>query len=469
MKDREIEKDVGRPISLNSTYFEEFTSDGKAYYSLESLKDFNSMLMCESREGIIIIGPKGSCKTTFMQQFVQQDINAEFGIDSLKVIHIFEEFLSECKKEEDIAQNFLKLCQYYKNQAVIFFLKVNDANTLEYAIQIFSRYAKKIKEQYNITFFKLVIEYTVEDRKEREQFETLDVKSFWKYYIQLPYEFEKRVKIYELMAKELSSIYNVKINKQMTYFSSVVVMGCVDKDVNLKEFYNYLEYLFASARREKQKFISKSFVKKAFSKIFDVFERRGENQIRRTAYHESGHTMFTLINSNFRLFDMVTVIPGVGYNGVTRHSWTEESDKHIRDRHAVICEIARLIAGREAERLLIYPYNPNKGAFSDLKKAKELVDELIYEFGFSDSIGNNLVLKRDEPISDIMRRHIEIERNRIIDEATQMALEAVFKHKDFIEKLAQKLISNLYVTGEEARKMWKEHLKDLDEKGNNNS
>lgn len=194
VKDREIEKDVGRPISLNSTYFEEFTSDGKAYHSLESLKDFNSMLMCESREGIIIIGPKGSGKTTFMQQFVQQDINAELGIDSLKVIHILEEFLSECKKEEDIAQNFLKLCQYYENQAVIFFLKVNDANTLEYAIQIFSRYAKKIKEQYNITFFKIVIEYTVEDRKEREQFETLDVKSFWKYYIQLPYEFEKKGK-----------------------------------------------------------------------------------------------------------------------------------------------------------------------------------------------------------------------------------------------------------------------------------
>ena len=53
------------------------------------------------------------------------------------------------------------------------------------------------------------------------------------------------------------------------------------------------------------------------------------------------------------------------------------------------------------------------------------------------------------------------------EEATKIAMDEVFKHKDFIEKLATKVAENLFVTGDEARKMWVEHLKELEEKNNN--
>ena len=446
--------------------YEEFTSDGRKYIDLAPMYDFNIMLMCESRSGIILYGQKGCGKTTFMRRFVQQNLKDALGIDSVKVIYIFDEFLNGCNMEE-VGKKLVNVCSTYSNQAVILFFKAEDEATLLSTTKNFEKYANTIKKQCNNTLLKLVIEYTVEDEKEWDRINSIDVKGFWLCSVQIPYNYKKNVKVYELMARELSNIYNVKISKKVLQMAIVIILGCIKKKNNYQDFYGYLETLFASARREKRNRISKSLIKKTFHELFEKIEERGEKEILRIAYHESGHALMGLISSNYRTLDIVTVIPGMGYIGVTRFSKAEESKKFIYDRQAVIYEIAELAAGREAERLIIYPYTPNKGARNDLQCARELVDGLIFGDGISTAIGKNVVMKNDEPISDIMRRHIELERKSIIEEATKIAMDEVFKHKDFIEKLATKVAENLFVTGDEARKMWVEHLKELEEKNNN--
>ena len=465
MKNQDNGKKTSIPETPFNPSFEEFTSDGRTYYDFATLKYFNIKLMCESKSGIVLAGSKGIGKTTFMRRFVQQDLSKELGIESLKVLYIFDDVISKLKSDEYAVKALSKICQKYSNSGVIFFFKANNEDTLQVAINVFDKYAKRIKEQCGNTCVKLIVEYTlVEDKKERARFSELDLKSFWKYYLPSADEFDKRIKVYNLMAKELSCIYNVKISSSMTFLASTIVLGNVKKEDNLQEFYNYFETLFVQAKIEKKTRISKSFIKKAYKEKFQIIATRGEAEVRRTAFHESGHTTLMMLDSRFKKVDYVTIIPGLKYSGATMFSKKEDASKHLRDRQAVIHEIAECIAGREAERLVIYPFDPNKGAFSDLRDVKIRTDELIHEFGISSSIGNNIVIPKDEFISENMKAHIEAERRKIVDEATKVAFDAVFKHKAFIEKLAKRLLAELCVPGKEVYKMWKEHLKELDEK-----
>lgn len=463
MKDSQAEFNVKKFL----VPYEEFTDDGKTYYDISKLDIFNIMLMCQSKKGIVIIGPKGSGKTTVMRRFVKQNLNEALATDSVKIISVFEEFLSECKSDEEVIEKLFELCSSYANHAVILFFKANDDKTLKAAIRIFDKYSDKIQKECNNSYLKLVIEYNVEDYKEKDQFEKIDLKSFMPYYVEFPRGFKEKQKIYSIMANELSEIYSVKIKHKILLFAIVVIMGYVESGVNLKDFYDCFEMLFAYARKEKQKFITKKLIKKVFYESFDRLAKRSKEEIQRTAYHESGHALFSLINSDYWDLYIVTVIPGYDYNGVTRFNKTENHVNVLKNKQLVINNVAKLLAGREAERLVIYPYNPNKGAHKDLSHAQELVNELIYEYGISETLGNNYVIKKDEPLSETTRRHIEIEKAHILDEATKIAFDKVFKHKNFIEALANKLVSNLVVTGDEAREMWQEHLKEL-EKNNSN-
>ena len=461
---QKVEETASCSETIAIPQYKEFLPDGKKYYEFSQIDDFNIMLMCESKNGIVLLGPKGCGKTTFMKRFVQQDLSKALGINSVKVVQIFDEFVSEGKDEEALINKIVQVCSKYANDAIIMYFKANDENTLLSAIKLFDKYVNKIKEKCGISFFKLVIEYSFGDKKDLDRIKTLDIKSFCLYYAEAPYDLKKRLKIYALMAKELSNVYNVKISKKMTYYASIVILGCIKDRVNLHEFYNILEFPFAFARRKQSKRITKNIIAQTFPEMFGEMGERGKEQILRIAYHESGHATFVFINSNYRDLDVVAVVPGESYGGVTRHSNAKDARKYIRDRKAVIYEIAGTIAGREAERLIAYPYNPDKGARSDLEHARELADELIFEFGISSSIGNNCVLKKDEPISEKLRCHIERERQQIIEEATKIAFEAVFKHKAFIEKLANKLVTDFVVSGNDARKMWEQHLNELAEK-----
>ena len=225
---------------------------------------------------------------------------------------------------------------------------------------------------------------------------------------------------------------------------------------------HYLEILYVMARKEGKSTITKNIVKNAYSSSFDSVRNSSYEELLQLAFHECGHALFILLNKKEYKLNYVSLIPGLHYRGVT--TYTPCSKYTIENREYAIYLMAKSLAGREAENLYLKTSDPNAGATNDLRRADDIVSKLITKNGDSVTIGKNCIVQKDEYISDQTKRELEREKIQILKEATHKAYLQVKAHKEFIEKMAKKLVEKLLLTGKEIEKMWEQYCK---EKSNN--
>ena len=205
------------------------------------------------------------------------------------------------------------------------------------------------------------------------------------------------------------------------------------------------------AARSNKKEINDIDLKESIEKVMIGPQRKShilspkEKEI--TAYHEGGHA---LVGSALEFSDpvhKVSVISRGRAAGYTMKLPIE--DKHLHTKQSFLDEIAALLAGNAAERLIFNEITT--GASNDIKVATGMARRLVMTYGMSDLgpiaygeqhdmvfLGREISEQRN--YSEEVAKKIDDEVSKLISEAYDRATSVLTKYRSYLETIAQRLI-----------------------------
>lgn len=167
-----------------------------------------------------------------------------------------------------------------------------------------------------------------------------------------------------------------------------------------------------------------------------------------TAYHEGGHALVGSVLMFSDPVHKVSVISRGRALGYTMKLPVE--DKHTHTRQSFLDEIAALLAGYAAEKLV---YNElTTGASNDLKVATAMARRLVMSYGMSEEIGPVSLGEHHEMVflgreiseqknyGEDVARKIDEEVAKIMRMGFDRATEVLTKHRGILEIIASRLI-----------------------------
>lgn len=180
-----------------------------------------------------------------------------------------------------------------------------------------------------------------------------------------------------------------------------------------------------------------------------------------TAYHEVGHA---LVGHMLPQTDPVHKISLVSRGSALGYTWSlPEEDKRMISKTKFENEIAQLLGGREAERIIFKEYTT--GASNDLQKATKIAREMVKVYGMSEKLGPIQFGQREEMIflgreiheernySDKVAAEIDAEVKRIIENGEQAANEILTKNGKLLESISKTLMEKETIDREEFEKL----------------
>ncbi|GFE54353.1 cell division protein [Babesia ovis] len=181
-----------------------------------------------------------------------------------------------------------------------------------------------------------------------------------------------------------------------------------------------------------------------------------ELQRRMTAYHEAGHALvaYHLYPDADPVHKATIVHRGSALGFVEQ---LPEDDRHSYKLAQMKARLAICMGGRIAEELVFGKENVTSGASSDIVAASELAYRMVTEWGMSPKLGP-VNLRR---IGGIQTPHgvrklshdtaqtVEQEVERLVNEAHFRASSIIRRHRDQLEKIAEKLLEEETLTGQQ--------------------
>ncbi|OGE94608.1 MAG: cell division protein FtsH [Candidatus Doudnabacteria bacterium RIFCSPLOWO2_01_FULL_44_21] len=206
------------------------------------------------------------------------------------------------------------------------------------------------------------------------------------------------------------------------------------------------------AARKNQNEITQDDLLQAIEKVMLGPERRSHIFSKRekeiTAYHEAGHAIVATFLPHTDPVHKVSIISRGKAGGYTLKLPTE--DKHLRSRSEFESELAVLLGGYAAEKLIFKELTT--GASNDLKVASELARKMVTKYGMSEKLGP-VVFKQGEELvflgkemageklySETTAFAIDQEISKLISASLKRAQEVITKKMNTLTKVAKTLI-----------------------------
>ncbi len=168
-----------------------------------------------------------------------------------------------------------------------------------------------------------------------------------------------------------------------------------------------------------------------------------------TAYHEAGHTLLHLLQSEITdEFYSVTIIPRSRSLGLM--SSFPEENKYSFNKEVFLARITVLLAGRAAEEFMFGEIGT--GPHDDFKHASNIAFDMICNYGMSE-LGTRIY--NINHISEETRSLIDQEVNKILDQQYKKALNILKQNKEKLIKLAETLIQKETLYAEDVYKILK--------------
>ncbi|MFA5075373.1 MAG: ATP-dependent zinc metalloprotease FtsH [Candidatus Babeliales bacterium] len=181
---------------------------------------------------------------------------------------------------------------------------------------------------------------------------------------------------------------------------------------------------------------------------------------KRTAYHESGHTLLNVLLPDIDPFHKVSIIPRGRALGV---SWSlPESDKYTFTEKEMTSRIMVALGGLLAEKII---FNiQTSGAANDIAQATKIARIMVTQFGMSplgpivfDETKEHPYLGRDmqqmRVHSDKTAEKVDLEIEKKINSCYQDALKLLSDNKDKLNLLATTLLEKETLQAEEVYKL----------------
>ena len=199
----------------------------------------------------------------------------------------------------------------------------------------------------------------------------------------------------------------------------------------------------------------------AKDKVMMGKERRSlvisEEEKRATAVHEAGHALVSKKVPGSDPVHKVTIIPRGMALGLT-HALPVE-DRYNRDKGFLLGEIAILMGGRAAERIILD--QQSQGAANDIERATQQARKMVCEWGMSERLGPLAFGKEDEMIflgreiqrhkdySEKTAEEIDAEIKRIVIEGYDRAEKILQEDRAALEAIAEALMERESINGDE--------------------
>ncbi|MEO1496537.1 MAG: ATP-dependent zinc metalloprotease FtsH [Planctomycetota bacterium] len=178
----------------------------------------------------------------------------------------------------------------------------------------------------------------------------------------------------------------------------------------------------------------------------DVLSEK-EKQV--TAFHEAGHALLGWFVPSGNRVHKVTIIPRGRALGVTQY--VPEEDRHNVSESELHAQLAMMLAGRSAERLIFSELSA--GAENDLQRATDLARKMVAHWGMSERIGpvahhsghsdpflGREIVQEQRPYSEQTAELIDEEVSRTLREAETLADKTLGEQREKLEALAMALL-----------------------------
>ncbi|MBM4434486.1 MAG: ATP-dependent zinc metalloprotease FtsH [Chloroflexi bacterium] len=223
------------------------------------------------------------------------------------------------------------------------------------------------------------------------------------------------------------------------------------------------------AARRNRKTIGQSEFEEALEKVALGPERRSrvitEKEKMIVAYHEAGHALCFKLLKHTNPVHKITVVSRGMAMGVT---WSlPEEDRYFRTKKEFEDDIAAALGGWVAEQIHLGG-DMTTGASNDIEKASHMARQMVTKYGMSEKLGPLQYGKTDELI--FLGRQIQEERNysedvaktidsevkEIVDAARQKAYDVLTSHKDKLDAVVRRLITDETLSSEEFDKIFED-------------
>ncbi len=250
-------------------------------------------------------------------------------------------------------------------------------------------------------------------------------------------------------------------------------------DVNLKEvakstmgftgadLENLLnEAALLAARRHKHA-ISYAEIQDASTKVVMGAEKKSHKYSERakklTAYHEAGHAVASYYLEHHDPVQEISIIPrGLGAGGYTMYQPQEEN---YDSKNEMLDLLVSMLGGRVAEAISLDDIST--GASNDLQRASQICRDMVSKYGMSDELGpvvysdenNEVFLGRDyghvNNYSEATSARIDAEIEKMMRHAYNMTEKILREHNDKLILIAETLLKNEKISGEEFESLMK--------------
>lgn len=185
-----------------------------------------------------------------------------------------------------------------------------------------------------------------------------------------------------------------------------------------------------------------------------------------TAYHEGGHALVGSVLPFSDPVHKVTILSRGRAAGYTMKLPVE--DKHLHTKSSFLDEIAALLGGYAAERLVFSELTT--GASNDMKVATGMARKMVTQYGMSDNLGpvtlgeshEQVFLGRDfgeqKNYSEDVAKLIDTEVSKIMKEGLERATAVLIKHKSVLDTIADRLVKEETLEQEQFQEIVKEVL-----------
>jgi len=244
------------------------------------------------------------------------------------------------------------------------------------------------------------------------------------------------------------------------------------KDVNLREVAERTpgfsgadianvvnEAALLAARRDKNEIFQTEFLE-SIEKVMLGPEKKShllsKDEKKIAAYHESGHALVSSSLPGTEPVRKISIISRGMAAGYTLKTPTEE--KKLRTRNDFVSEIATLLGGLTAEKLVFG--QSSTGASNDLKVASKIARKMVKEYGMS-PLGPIVFGEKEElaflgqefegqrNYSEEIASKIDNEIAKIIADGQTLAQKTLTEKREILEKIAQRLIEKETIEKEE--------------------
>lgn len=206
------------------------------------------------------------------------------------------------------------------------------------------------------------------------------------------------------------------------------------------------EAALIAARKEKKKVDRQDFLD-AVDRIVGGLEKKNKiitaDEKKTIAFHEAGHATISWLLQYAPPLVKVTIVPRGQSLGA---AWYLPEERSITTTEQLLDQMCSALGGRASEQIMFDKIST--GALSDLEKVTKQAYAMVSIYGLNKRLGNLSYYDsqgRDyftKPYSEDTAKMIDEEVSSLIENQYQRALEILRAHKDKLEALAQKLLTD---------------------------